>query len=63
MWKPFKTAPKDGTKILICRLSRAHEPVIVWWCGTHWSADCAGDVDAMIQCAIGVLWHKLPEMP
>ncbi len=62
-WQPLSTAPKDGTSILICRAGRGHEPFIVWWAETHWTADCAGDVDGLLQCASGVLWHELPEMP
>jgi len=62
-WQPLATAPRDGTKILICRTGRAHEPVIVWFHVDHFTSDTAGDVEALLRYAQGVLWHPLPEMP
>ncbi len=63
MWKPIETAPRDGTKILICRTGRVHDPTIVWYTVDHWSNDGAGDIEALLRYASGVLWHPLPEMP
>jgi hypothetical protein len=63
-WQPIETAPKDGTRILVCRDESDTYPVVVEWVnwnntgGKWWDNQSpAYDLDAF------KFWCPLPKPP
>ncbi len=59
-WQPIETAPRDGTRILVCRSGSLPFHDVVEWCDWKpgWlNGDMAGDADAYTH------WMPLPAAP
>ena len=58
-WQPIETAPRDGTRVILCRPNHAESMAVGWYSSDfgHWSL------------VYGTLWedpeswHPLPELP
>jgi hypothetical protein len=57
-WQPIKTAPRDGTRILVLDGPWDTNPCVVQWVDdgwvTNWNGEPYEDCEA---------WHELPAIP
>ena len=61
-WRPIETAPRDGTKVLLCEADQPTEIVLGWWLQNAWrdygDIGCGGFDDYN-----PTHWMPLPEPP
>lgn len=61
-WQPIETAPKDGTRLLLCEADQPGEPCVGWWIAGQWrdmgDIGCDGQDDYQ-----PTHWMPLPMKP
>ena len=73
-WRPIETAPKDGTRVLICHGHAPRNIYVAWWLdeaqfgddktGPGWQIfDCGMDVWYAVATDDPTHWMPLPDPP
>lgn len=59
-WQPIKTAPKNGSEILVCNVNQGGVRQLVSWNQVYHYWQCKGEVDLHFQWTH---WISIPPSP